>query len=150
MRDDVPNSLAEAEDNCDNDVSISVKDVETDLDCGYRITRTWTAEDDCGNTATASQIIRILDTEAPFFMTVLNDITVDLDKGGVIPSPATVEADDACGDVTVTFTQTEAPGNDCGQILTRTWTATDDCGNSASLVQVITCPAVMPLRPSSD
>ncbi len=146
--DDLPDDQATAEDNCDTDVALSVKDVETDLDCGYRVTRTWTATDDCGNTTTASQDIRILDTEAPFFLTVLNDITVDLDNGGVIPAPAIVEADDACGDVTITYDQSEVPGQNCGQILTRTWTATDDCGNSAELVQVITvlqlCPCVIP------
>lgn len=146
--DPIPASQAEAEDNCDNDVAISVSDKETQLDCGYRITRTWTAEDDCGNTATASQTIRVLDTDAPFFLTVVNDITVDLDNGGVIPGPANVQADDVCSDVTVTYTQTEAPGADCGQILTRTWLAEDDCGNTAELVQTITvlklCPCVLP------
>lgn len=146
--DDLPTDEAIAEDNCDNDLTLTSKDVTTDLDCGYLVTRTWTALDDCGNQATASQQIRVIDQDAPFLVTVVNDLTVDLDNGGVIPAPANVEADDECSDVEVTFAQTEAPGNDCGQIITRTWTATDACGNTAQLVQVITvlkaCPCVLP------
>ncbi|MEZ5030626.1 MAG: gliding motility-associated C-terminal domain-containing protein [Saprospiraceae bacterium] len=146
--DDLPTDDAEAEDNCDSDLTLTANDITTDLDCGYLVTRTWTAQDDCGNQATAIQQIRVIDQDAPFFVTVLSDLTVDLDNGGVIPSPASVEADDECSDVEVTFAQTESPGNDCGQIITRIWTATDDCGNTAQLVQVITvlqaCPCVLP------
>ena len=48
-------------------------------------------------------------------------------------------ATDNCGQVTVTFTDREAPG-DCPQerVITRTFTAVDECGNEDTATQTIT------------
>jgi hypothetical protein len=57
------------------------------------ITRTWTATDNCGNTATATQTITVIDNTAPIFANVPTNVTVDC---GAIPSAATVTATDNC------------------------------------------------------
>jgi gliding motility-associated-like protein len=125
-----------------------------DEECGFTITRIWTAEDECGNMATAVQTIRVLDSSAPVFTTTVQDVTVDLDLGEVVPDPVMVTAFDSCGAVTVQFNETESPGFDCGYILTRTWTAEDECGNTTQLTQIVTvlkaCPCVLPEIESVD
>ncbi|MEZ5030633.1 MAG: hypothetical protein R2787_04470 [Saprospiraceae bacterium] len=34
----------------------------------YTLTRKWTATDACGNVATATQIVKVIDTEPPVFV----------------------------------------------------------------------------------
>ncbi|MEZ7940692.1 MAG: hypothetical protein QMB87_04970, partial [Flavobacteriales bacterium] len=46
-------------------------------------------------------------------------------------------ATDACNDVTLTSVESEDSDN-CITVITRTWTATDLCGNSSSCIQTIT------------
>ena len=95
---------------------------------------TWTATDISGNSASATQIISVIDTTAPEIEQPL-DITMDassklnntinLDKINVIES---------ISDVTIT---TDAPlYYEFGETLV-TWTATDASGNSASISQII-------------
>jgi len=49
-----------------------------------------------------------------------------------------VTASDNCGGVTVTCSQGALVGDECGGTITNTYTATDDCGNTAECTQVIT------------
>ena len=54
-----------------------------------------------------------------------------------IPAPVQVSAEDNCDeDVEVTFA--EVSGEGCPYTITRTWTATDDCGNTDVQSQVLT------------
>src|SRR5690606_22404513 len=55
---DVPASVT-ATDNCDDQVDIHFSEAATPLGCenSYRLVRTWTAEDNCGNHTSQSQII---------------------------------------------------------------------------------------------
>lgn len=145
----IPGGTAIADDNCDNDVEVTVSVSENALNCGYQIIRTFTAYDDCGNTATSQQVITVTDTGLPTLVGVPADITVDLKAGQSVPDPANVTATDLCdNDVTVTFTQIENV-KDCGYLLIRTWTATDDCGNTAQATQLISvdegCPCEQPV-----
>jgi gliding motility-associated-like protein len=146
--DPLPSEEPTTSDNCASTISMTENDVQTDLDCGYLITRTWTAVDECGNSATTHQLIRVTDIVAPYFTTSVTDITVDLDLGQQIPTPPSVTASDDCSDWTVSYTSTEQPGADCGTIINRLWIATDDCGNTAALTQKVTvkhaCPCVLP------
>ncbi|RME49934.1 MAG: gliding motility-associated C-terminal domain-containing protein, partial [Caldilineae bacterium] len=128
-----------ATDNCDADVEIAFTEVRTDGDCpdSYTLTRTWTATDNCGNQTSQSQTITVQDTEAPVLAGVPADVTVECDA---VPVPATPTATDNCdADVEITFAEVRTDG-DCpdSYTLTRTWTATDNCGNSSSLTQTIT------------
>jgi len=106
----------------------------------YQITRTWTATDDCGNSTVLKQIITVVDTTRPVFNTILvADTTVNCDG---VPALPTITATDNCSaSVKVTVTQTKVfLSTTCSNNyrLTRTWTATDDCGNVATMKQVIT------------
>ncbi|MCO6486349.1 MAG: hypothetical protein J5I41_11305, partial [Saprospiraceae bacterium] len=60
------------------------------------ITRTWTAEDACGNQIVHTQEITLEDNEAPMFSVMLANITVECDA---IPVPPVVEAVDGCGPI---------------------------------------------------
>ena len=134
-----PATLA-ATDNCDADVEVTFDQTRTDGSCpsNYTLTRTWTAADDCGNTAEHVQILTVEDTTDPEFVGPLpQDATVEC---SAVPDPATLTATDNCDtDVEVTYGQTSSPGTlPASYTLTRTWTAIDDCGNSAEHVQVLT------------
>jgi len=103
----------------------------------YRI-RTWTAEDDCGNLISDTQTIRVQDTEVPVLAGIPANVVMECSEN--IPAVPVVTATDNCGDeVILQFNETTIQG-DCTNrfIITRTWTAEDDCGNSAVGVQLIT------------
>lgn len=120
----------------DNGSSVPVHFAEAaDGACATTVTRTWTATDACGNSTQGVQVITLLpDVEAPVLSEIPADVTVPCDA---IPAPATVTATDNCaGHIAVHYAQT-ADGA-CATTLTRTWTATDACGNSTQGVQVIT------------
>ncbi|MBL7806381.1 MAG: HYR domain-containing protein, partial [Saprospiraceae bacterium] len=132
---------AAANDNCDASVTIAyMGETRTNGACAdsYTLTRTWSATDDCGNTATATQLITVQDLVAPNFLTVPANVTVSCDA---VPAPGTPTANDNCDtDVTVTFDGETRVGGVCPYTytLTRTWTASDNCGNTKTTTQVIT------------
>ena len=98
-------------------------------------TRTWTAEDMCGNRSTHTQTIVQKDAGPPVFTNVPANITASC---GEIPTDAPTVTDDCSSDPEVVLTEQTIPGSCPGNfILIRTWTATDDCGNSASVSQTI-------------
>jgi gliding motility-associated-like protein len=129
-----------ARDNCDNNVRIVMKDSLTPGNCpaSYTILRTWTATDACGNTATASQIMTIRDSEPPIFAGVPANVTVQC--GDEIPEIVTPTATDRCDSLPrLTFLATRINGNCVGNFKTvRTWTATDACGNRSTATQEVT------------
>ncbi|MBK9016578.1 MAG: DUF11 domain-containing protein [Saprospiraceae bacterium] len=132
--------LVTATDSCDADVPV-IFDENTagnPADECYTITRTWTATDDCGNTATASQTITISDSTPPTFINVPADTSIDC--SAQIPAAAPVTASDFCdSDVSVTFDQSTMGNSATGcYSIIRTWTATDNCGNTAIASQTIT------------
>ena len=122
------------DDDC-SDVTVTFSDDVADGTCPQEstITRTWTATDACGNTASCDQVIEVVDTTPPT-ITCPPDATLDCNSS---TDTGTAVVDDNCGSVTVTFDDSD-PSGDCPQTVTRTWTATDECGNSASCDQTIT------------
>jgi hypothetical protein len=128
-----------ATDNCDPAPQISFSEVRTDGNCAdsYTLTRTWTATDRCGNSSSATQVITVQDTQAPMLMGVPADVTVECNA---LPPVAQPTAMDNCDPVPVITYQQVRTNGDCAYnyTLTRTWTATDRCGNSSAQSQVIT------------
>jgi hypothetical protein len=134
---------ATATDNLDDNPVVTYSDTPDLSGCGAytgTITRTWTATDCAGNTETCVQVITVVDTTDPV-ITCPADVTIECDEFGRPPeTPGTATATDNCdGDVTITYSDSSAAGA-CAQasVITRTWTATDDCGNTDVCVQVIT------------
>ncbi len=107
------------------------------------ITRTWTLTDDCGNTTIQVQTIRVEDNTAPTFtvpadITIYKDATCGYDASVTITGDVTDEADNCDTSLDATFTDVVTPGACEGEeIITRTWTLTDDCGNTTIQVQTI-------------
>ena len=130
-----------ATDNCDLVVAIdSVTTSESVSNCaGGSTTRTWTATDNCGNTATASQTLTFMDVVLPV-ITCPADVTIECDESTLPANTGMPTATDDCVTPVVTFSDVTVASIVCAQELTitRTWTATDSCGNSSSCVQVIT------------
>src|SRR6185436_16386856 len=102
----------------------------------YSVTRTWTATDDCGNTATASQTINVHDITAPVIAALPAPSTIDCPS---TPSFEQATATDACDpSVALTSSDVTTPGNCPGNYsVTRTWIATDDCNNTSTASQII-------------
>ncbi len=114
----------------------------------YKIKRTWTATDKCGNSASVVQNVTVEDKIPPVFDTTVQDVTVDLSKNEILPAPPTVTATDACSKIKPRISYVQAGGGNnasCQTILNRTWTATDTCGNKATLVQKITITDKLPI-----
>ena len=143
-----------ASDACDPSPTLTFADVTTPGSCPqtYDVTRTWTARDHCGNSSTASQVVHVVDTTPPVISGLPGPGTVECPAS---PSFTTPTATDACDpNPFLTFTDATVPGS-CPQNrdITRTWTATDHCGNSAQKTQfvrvvdstapVVTCPGNM-------
>jgi ribosomal protein S26 len=134
-------SPIEASDNCDTDVTVTFTSNTTPGSCTdeYTITRTWVATDNCGNAITHTQTITVEDNTAPTWdQTMPADVTVECDAIPGVASP--IEASDNCDtDVTVTFTSNTTPGSCTDEYtITRTWVATDNCGNAITHTQTIT------------
>src|SRR5690606_924685 len=104
----------------------------------YDLVRVWTATDECGNTTTHTQTVKVSDTTKPVFVGTL-PVNTTYSCSADVPAAATLTATDNCGTPTVTFNETRVDGSCANSyVLTRTWTATDECGNSTSHTQTIT------------
>jgi len=124
--------FAEASDQVE--ISTITNDAPTVFPLGETIV-TWTATDSSGNSASATQIITVVDTTAPVIINPENIITnatsklnniVTLDQISVIDSISTVQ-----------ITNNAPSYYEFGETIV-TWTATDSSGNSASATQIIT------------
>ena len=128
-------------DNCGGMINaVHSGDVITGMTCAnqFIITRTYSATDECGNSTACIQIINVFD-DTPPVITCPADVTLDC-SGGTSPDDAgTATATDNCTatpDIDITFQDSGLMGA-CPTSFTRTWTATDECGNSAECVQLI-------------
>lgn len=140
--DPVPTAaILTASDLVDQDVQVDFDEQTTPGNCPqeYTLVRTWTATDDCGNTAQHIQTITVEDNTPPT-LNGLPAMNVSVECDEPLPAVPTVTATDLCDtSVLVNFTPVITPGS-CPQeyTLSRTWTATDDCGNGVTFTQTIT------------
>ena len=156
-------SLFMATDLCDAELDYSVSAVLVSGGCIGTWIRTWTATDDCGNATEFEQTVVMYDNGDPFFTAFPADVTIELDAtcsanfvvsetGG---EPEAADNCDACFDQNLVITYVDTRVLDCGSVVevtegddsiieymgsstvTRTWTVTDQCGNSTSQDQII-------------
>jgi gliding motility-associated-like protein len=105
--------------------------------CGGTVTRTWTYTDACGNVGTTTQTITVNDTQAPVFAAAPVDVAVECI--GDVPAMTNLAWTDNCdGNGSVPGVDGGLVGGPCGGTITRTWTYTDACGNTATTTQTIT------------
>jgi hypothetical protein len=138
-------SLVTASDNCGPVTVTFVSDVNDGLFCPTIITRTYQAADDCGNSATCQQIIIVQDFTPPV-LTCPADIAINCQDPTTPAFTGTATATDNC-DPTPVVTYTDvitAGGCSDNKVITRTWSATDACGNSSLCVQTITVQDITP------
>ncbi len=143
--DDVPViPIITASDNCDDDVYVSFDETREDGACAYNytLTRTWEAEDNCGNKISHVQVITVLDTEAPIPAgplptgeTDMNLCFADIPNGPTADDIAELFVDN-CSEVVV-IKSDEYDGDDCSWIVTYTYTVSDECGNAAEPVVIV-------------
>ncbi|MEO7514601.1 MAG: hypothetical protein ABIW93_02230 [Verrucomicrobiota bacterium] len=107
------------------------------------IARRWTATDLCGNSSGCVQTIVVRDITPPV-LTCPSNITVDCGTSTLPGATGSATAVDTCNSTTVTYA--DASTNLCGstKIITRTWMATDSCGNKATCHQTITVRDITP------
>ena len=132
--DEHPLDAATASDNCGM-VNISEM-VDTSYSCtnSYIVTRTFTAMDECGNSTSATQTITIEDTTAPELM-IPADYTAECNEAHPLGEATAM---DNCGMVTISEVVDTAYSCANSYVVTRTFTASDECGNSTSATQTIT------------
>lgn len=124
-------------DNCDAFPQVEMEEVNTPTTCPqtFTLTRTWTATDDCGNTATTQQVITISDTEAPQFSNGDPVLNVSCDN---IPTTDVTIEDNCDPNIDIDFTENIVQGSCTHEFMVmRTWTATDACGNVNTFEQTI-------------
>jgi hypothetical protein len=128
-------------DNCtpQGQISVNFSDQTTGTGCAQVITRTWTATDQAGNAASCTQTITFVDEEPP----LISCPPAAAIPFGTPPTPSETgnpTVSDNCtpqGQISVNFSD-QTTGTGCAQVITRTWTATDQSGNAASCTQAIT------------
>jgi len=101
---------------------------------------TWEVVDECAHTATWQQTVTVIDTTPPVLTGYWEDaLEVECDS---VPANTGMSATDNCDqDVEVTFSEAKVdPFYACKDqyILFWTWTAKDDCGNTASYTKTVT------------
>ncbi|NOS70944.1 MAG: HYR domain-containing protein [Verrucomicrobia bacterium] len=127
---------------CGTNVTISVFSTTTNGSCPPTIIRTWQVTDCCGNHVFCSQTITAIDTIPPTIFCAPNK-TVQL--GTIWSFDAPVALDSCCGtNITISVFGTVTNAGPCGQNLTRTWIATDCCGNFAACSQTVTISSTQP------
>ena len=151
----------EVDDNCGATYTISGVPAGNNFAPGT-YTLTYTATDAAGNTASDTQVVRVLETTPPIIFapadasyTCLTDVPaaspsqaggplrdasglpVQDENGNLVPGGTPF---DNCGNPTVTVTETSSGAGTAAspKIILRTFTATDASGNTASAVQTIT------------
>ncbi|MCP4120126.1 MAG: T9SS type B sorting domain-containing protein, partial [Bacteroidetes bacterium] len=136
---EIPYEIPEFSDNCSENPEVAYEETIDTKGCAgeYFINRKWTVLDDCGNENVIIQVITVQDTQLPTLQNIPENITSECTEIPEIPTVGDVTATDNCDmDVTVEFVEVSEPVG-CGELIRRTWIATDDCGNSTSATQEI-------------
>ena len=117
------------------------------MPCNATIDRTWSVTDECGQAHTCVQTITVIDNIPPGLTNCPQDITVTGITGSngictanvYVTSPSTSDNCDLSVDLVNSFNNTaNASGTYPSGTTSVTWTATDDCGNTATCAFSVT------------
>lgn len=138
--------ITDATDNCTASPIVAfVEDVSDGNTCPEIITRRYSLTDDCGNTSIIEQTISIEDITDP---TASNPMPVSVECLTDVPLPdisvVTDEADNCTVAPLVAWEGDVSDGNTCPEIIMRTYSVTDECGNSINVSQTITVNDITP------
>ncbi len=120
--------------------SITYIDTIVDGDaCPIVINREFSLTSTCGSVTVIVQEINVSDLENPVFNETNLPGNLTFECSGEAPEPVELTASDNCAEVEVVFVESITNG-DCpfDQVIERTWSATDECGNTVSHTQTIT------------
>ena len=148
------NALVTATDNCGGSVAIAIShddDALVTRTCTnqYILRRTYRATDACGNVTSKSQLITVSSTVAPTIVSFPQDATYQCASAVPGPSDGVVGAVDQCGGQSTVMISHDADvitSSNCVSkfTITRTYRATDLCGNVITRSQVLTVNATTP------
>ena len=109
------------------------------------ITRTYSVTDDAGNSINVTQTITVDDTINP---TATNPTAITVECIGDVPTAditvVTDETDNCTASPTVVFVSDSALVGSNPGVITRTYSVTDDAGNSINVTQTITVSGIAP------
>jgi hypothetical protein len=146
--DDLPQPpVVTATDNCAGDVSVlpHTARINGTHENAYRVIRSWSARDDCGNGIMAVQTITVIDTTPPVLDPPSPIVDIDCED---LYDPVTPDVDDNCDEedaLTITHSSTKLPGT-CDQAfeVIHTWVATDMSGNQDTVSSTVRVTDVTP------
>lgn len=101
----------------------------------YTISRSWTAEDACGNTTQKTQTITVTDDISPA-ISKIEDITISCDIFDRNKDSIFTVFTDNCSDISISF-RDSIISTGCSDIFRRIYTANDICGNTTTYRQKI-------------
>ncbi|MBT8303292.1 MAG: gliding motility-associated C-terminal domain-containing protein, partial [Bacteroidia bacterium] len=128
--------ITDASDNCSAPTVSYISDVSDGQSCPETITRTYRVTDFCGNYIDLQQAIMINDDIAP---TASNLPTENLECLEDLPEPnvnLVTDASDNCSVPEVAFVSDVSDDQSCSETITRTYSVTDDCGNTTNITQL--------------
>lgn len=129
---------------CDVDnVSFTDNIIAGDCPGNFVVERTWQVFDAAGIPTVHVQIITVVDNQGPIMTGVPANITLTSCEGlsALIAGPGNAQAFDCPGDGTplaISYNVAISTCTNNSYTVTRTWTATDACGNTTVATQVIT------------
>ena len=127
-----------ATDVCGNSYTVNFNETQSSVSNGsYILTRTWSAASVCSGIATASQTITVEGGSAITLIGVPTNTSISC--GQALPAVGNVTATDASGNSYTVYLNETQSGTTCSSyVLTRTWSASDNCDNSVTATQEIT------------
>lgn len=137
-------------DDCDPNPTVIPLSTATNFGCGYSYvtTRIWLASDAAGNTTTCTQVVSLVDFIPPTITACPGPLTVQCLTEVPAPNPSLVQANhqyDPCETTPPVITHVGDVTNGVNPILiTRTYRASDVCGNAATCTQTITVQDTTP------
>lgn len=140
LKDSIP---VTATSDCGKQVHVEFTDKKFSGGCAGVLERTYTITDDCNNRREAVQYITLVDDTPPFFATTPEDEILS-SRSEYRKAPTMVAFDESGNDVTVDLDETTDFSNEDYVVVTRIWTATDACDNTATYESTVKIPRANP------